>query len=101
VDVRLWKIAEYHDQESRLPGLIDPEWIHGHVALTTVSLFEGDQKAWATIDLAKVSLSFIFDTKVTTQSRFEFSSDAGTLVLGISTSITSPDSVTLSLSVSS
>ena len=37
-----------------MPGLIDPAWIKGHLALTTVSIGCDKTKVWATVDLAKV-----------------------------------------------
>jgi hypothetical protein len=32
-DVRLWQLGEYKDQETRLPPLINPDWIVGHPGL--------------------------------------------------------------------
>lgn len=52
--VRLWELAEYTTEESRLPPLIDPDWIQNHLGITTVSIGNARQKAWATIDIAKV-----------------------------------------------
>lgn len=54
VNVHLWELGEYRDQDTQLPPLINPEWIYSQLALTTVSIGESRQKVWATIDLAKV-----------------------------------------------
>jgi len=54
VNVRLWELGEYRSPETGAPGLIDPAWIKGQLALTTVSIGRERAKVWATIDLAKV-----------------------------------------------
>lgn len=54
VGVRLWELGEFHGNETRLPPLIDLDWIHSPLALTTVSIGPERQKVWATVDLAKV-----------------------------------------------
>ena len=55
VGVRLWELGEYQGVNVHtLPALIDPDWIKGQLALTTVSIGENRAKVWATVDLAKV-----------------------------------------------
>ena len=54
VNVRLWELGEYRDHDARLPHLIDPRWINGQLARTTVSIGSTRTKVWATVDLAKV-----------------------------------------------
>lgn len=54
VNVRLWELGEYLSPETRVPSLIDPAWIKGQLALTTVSIGRDKTKLWATVDLAKV-----------------------------------------------
>jgi hypothetical protein len=54
VNVRLWEIGEYRNHDALYPALIDPDWINGQLALTTVSIGENRSKVWATVDLAKV-----------------------------------------------
>ena len=58
VNVHLWELGEYQDVEARLPALIDPDWIQGQLALTTVSIGRTKTKVWATVDLAKVCANF-------------------------------------------
>lgn len=58
MSVRLWELEEYWGTETQLPGLIDLDWIHGHLARTIVSVGPDRVKVWATIDLAKESLSY-------------------------------------------
>src|SRR6266849_2557517 len=52
VNVHLWELKEYQAQNEDFPAFIDPGWIKGHLAMTTVSI--GQRKLWATVDLAKV-----------------------------------------------
>jgi hypothetical protein len=59
VNVHLWELAEYQDQDAGLPAFIDPEWIKGQVAMTTVSIGENRTKVWATVDLAKVRILYM------------------------------------------
>jgi hypothetical protein len=59
VDVRLWELGEYQDRDSQLPLLIDPDWIIGQLAMTTVSVGEDKIKVWASIDLAKVRFTSV------------------------------------------
>jgi hypothetical protein len=59
VNVRLWDLGEYQDQDASLPAFIDPDWIKGHLAMTTVSIGQSRTKVWATIDLAKVRIIHI------------------------------------------
>ena len=54
VHVRLWELGEYQRPETGIPGLIDPCWIKGQLALTTISIGRDKAKVWATVDLAKV-----------------------------------------------
>ena len=54
VNVRLWELAEYIGPEAGVPHLVDPAWIKGQLALTTVSIGRDKTKVWATVDLAKV-----------------------------------------------
>jgi hypothetical protein len=61
VNVRLWELGEYQGQETTLPHLIDPGWIKGYLARTTVSIGQDRLKVWATVDLAKVRRSIIPD----------------------------------------
>jgi len=57
INVRLWEIEEYEVHNADFPALIDPEWIQGQLALTTVSIGHSKTKVWATINLAKVRTS--------------------------------------------
>ncbi|KAG1774332.1 hypothetical protein EV702DRAFT_1047887 [Suillus placidus] len=50
-DVRLWQLGEYKSRETQLPSLINPDWIVGHLGMTTVSIGKDRTKVWATIDL--------------------------------------------------
>jgi hypothetical protein len=50
--IHLWDLEEYHDTTG-FPLFIDPEWIRGQLAMTTVSIGENRTKVWTTIDLAK------------------------------------------------
>jgi hypothetical protein len=62
VNVRLWKLGEYLSPETGVPSLIDPAWIKGQLALTTVSIGCNKMKLWAIVDLAKVyHLDMIWD----------------------------------------
>jgi len=54
LNVRLWELGEYRDHDAYLPPLIDPRWIKGQLARTTVSIGPSRTKVWATVDLAKV-----------------------------------------------
>jgi hypothetical protein len=54
VQVRLWELGEYLGPETGVPRLIDPAWIKGQLALTTVFIGQEKAKVWATVDLAKV-----------------------------------------------
>jgi len=54
IHVRLWELGEYLGHNPELPGIIDPAWIKGQLALTTVSIGQDKVKVWATVDLAKV-----------------------------------------------
>ncbi|KAI0282680.1 hypothetical protein BC826DRAFT_974159 [Russula brevipes] len=55
VDVRLWEIAEYQQNNNlHFPALFDPHWIQGQIALTTVAVGRERTKVWATIDLKKL-----------------------------------------------
>ena len=56
VNVRLWDLGEYQGQEAGFPAFIDPDWIKGHLAMTTVSIGQSRTKVWATIGLAKVRI---------------------------------------------
>ncbi|KAG0701855.1 hypothetical protein DFH29DRAFT_999846 [Suillus ampliporus] len=49
VDICLWELGEYIDQDTQLPALIDLDWITGQVAMTTVSIGDTRTKVWATI----------------------------------------------------
>lgn len=54
VGVRLWELGEYQTPDTHIPGLINPEWIAGQLALTMVTLGKDRVKVWATVELAKV-----------------------------------------------
>ena len=54
VGVCLWELGEYRVPDTHFPGLINPEWIAGQLALTTVSIGKDRVKVWATVELAKV-----------------------------------------------
>ena len=54
VNVRLWELGEYRHHDVHFLALIDPDWIQGQLALTTVSIGPSRAKVWATVDLAKV-----------------------------------------------
>jgi hypothetical protein len=54
VNVRLWELGEYRNYDASYPALIDPDWINGQLALTTVCIGKDKSKAWATVNLAKV-----------------------------------------------
>ena len=54
VHVQLWELGEYLGHDAGVPGIIDPAWIKGQLALTTVSIGQDKAKVWATVDLAKV-----------------------------------------------
>ena len=54
VHVRLWELGEYQSPGSGVAGLINPAWIKGQLALSTVSIGCNKAKVWATVDLAKV-----------------------------------------------
>jgi hypothetical protein len=54
VNVHLWELGEYQGQETNLPHLIDPGWIKGYLAHTTVLIGQDRLKVWAMVDLAKV-----------------------------------------------
>jgi hypothetical protein len=54
VNVHLWELGEYRDYDVYYPALIDPDWINGQLAFTTVSIGENRAKVWASVDLAKV-----------------------------------------------
>ncbi|KIK81093.1 hypothetical protein PAXRUDRAFT_35984 [Paxillus rubicundulus Ve08.2h10] len=63
---RMWWLkswTEYTTEDTQLPMLISPAWIHGHLALKTVSIGANRVKAWATIDLAKASTLY-FTTNI-------------------------------------
>ena len=47
-------LGEYQERDADFPVLIDPGWIKGQLAMTTVSIGQSRTKVWATIDLAKV-----------------------------------------------
>ncbi|KAG2740145.1 hypothetical protein P692DRAFT_20881200 [Suillus brevipes Sb2] len=55
VNVRLWRLGEYRNNDTQLPHLIDPDWIISQLGMTVVSIGHKRTKAWATIDLAKVN----------------------------------------------
>jgi hypothetical protein len=60
VNVHLWDLGEYQDQDAAgFPAFIDPDWIKGQLAMTTVSIGQNRTKVWATIDLAKVRILYI------------------------------------------
>jgi hypothetical protein len=54
VNVRLWDIEEYQECGGTFPPFVDPEWITGQLAMTTISIGKDKTKVWATIDLLKV-----------------------------------------------
>jgi hypothetical protein len=54
VGVCLWELGEYRVPDTHFPALINPEWIAGQLALTTVSIGQDRAKVWATVELAKV-----------------------------------------------
>ncbi|KAG1723042.1 hypothetical protein EDB19DRAFT_1916289 [Suillus lakei] len=64
VDVRLWELGEYQNHDTQLPELINPDWIVGQLAMTTVSIGENKIKAWASINLSKRSTPYILDALV-------------------------------------
>ncbi|KAG1718461.1 hypothetical protein EDB19DRAFT_1920545 [Suillus lakei] len=64
VDVRLWELGEYQNRNTQLPELINPDWIVGQLAMTTVSIGENKIKAWASINLSKRSTPYILDALV-------------------------------------
>lgn len=45
-DVRLWQLGEYKSRETQLPSLINPDWIIGHLGMTTVSIGKDRTKVW-------------------------------------------------------
>jgi hypothetical protein len=49
-------LEEYLGPKAQMPALINPAWIKGHLAQTTVSIGCDKVKVWATVDLAKVCL---------------------------------------------
>jgi hypothetical protein len=55
VNVRLWRLGEYRNNDTQLPHLIDPDWIISQLGMTVVSIGHKRTKGWATIDLAKVN----------------------------------------------
>lgn len=59
VNVRLWDLGEYQGQDTGFPAFIDPDWIKGQLAMTTVSIGQNRTKVWATIDLAKVRILYM------------------------------------------
>jgi len=56
VNVHLWDLGEYQERHADFPLFIDPDWIKGHLAMTTVSIGRNRTKVWATVDLAKVRI---------------------------------------------
>ena len=54
VHVRLWELGEYQSPETGVPSLVDPAWVKGQLARSTISIGHDKAKVWATIDLAKV-----------------------------------------------
>jgi hypothetical protein len=56
VNVCLWDLGEYQDDDAAFPAFINPDWIKGHLAMSTVSIGQSRIKVWATIDLAKVRI---------------------------------------------
>lgn len=54
--MRLWELGEYRDRDTQLPPLINPDWIVGQLAMTTVSLGASRTKVWASIEIIKVSV---------------------------------------------
>jgi len=56
VNVRLWDLGEYQERLADSPPLIDPDWIKGHLAISTVSIGHNRTKVWATVDLVKVRI---------------------------------------------
>ena len=54
VHVRLWELGEYQSPRSGVVDIINPVWIKGQLALSTVSIGCNKAKVWATVDLAKV-----------------------------------------------
>lgn len=65
MSVRLWTLGEYLEDEVQLPRLIDPDWINGQLAMTTVSVSVEKTKVWATINLAKVRQRLLEQDKLT------------------------------------
>ncbi|KAG1790943.1 uncharacterized protein HD556DRAFT_1445718 [Suillus plorans] len=65
VSVQLWTLGEYLEDEVQLPRLIDPDWINGQLAMTTVSVSVEKTKVWATINLAKVRQRLLEQDKLT------------------------------------
>jgi hypothetical protein len=57
LNVRLWKIAEY-DEDEELPPLIDLMWIKGHLGRSVVTVGESNTKIWATIGINPGVLRF-------------------------------------------
>ena len=55
----MWDLGEYRDSDTDFPAFVDPDWIKGHIAMTTVSIGESRTKVWATVDLAKVRVLHI------------------------------------------
>ncbi|KAG1721249.1 hypothetical protein EDB19DRAFT_1917412 [Suillus lakei] len=51
-------------KDAGLPELINPDWIVGQLAMTTVSIGENKIKAWASINLSKRSTPYILDALV-------------------------------------
>ena len=50
------ELGEYQAQDTTFPTFVDPDWIQGHLAMTTDSIRKSREKVWATIDLAKVCI---------------------------------------------
>lgn len=60
-------------KDTQLPGLIDLDWIHGHLARTTVSVGPDRVKVWVTINLAQeVYLPFIYTSRRLTSEHSHF-----------------------------
>jgi hypothetical protein len=76
VDVRLWDLGEFQERDAGLPFFVNPEWIIGQLAMTTVSIGQSKTKVWATIDLSKVRIlraATSFSTELFTVILFDLS----------------------------